>query len=69
MGGISRPPALGGITMRTALLLTVLLLFATVAVAEDGEKFVKNISKTPDDETSFSTMKMLGMYVIPQDYL
>jgi hypothetical protein len=52
--------------MRTAFLLTVLLLFSLVALAEDGPLYTRNVTKTPDDETGGATMKMLGMYVPAQ---
>lgn len=45
--------------------LTALLIAATV-YADDGQLFVKNVSKTPDLETDHATVKMLKLYVPAQ---
>ena len=50
--------------MKTSTILSViLLLVAFSALAEDGELFVRNISKTPDDQTSFASMNTMYAYV------
>jgi hypothetical protein len=45
--------------MKRYLALAILLLMAVPAFAEDGELFVKNISKTPDLETDHATLRVL----------
>jgi hypothetical protein len=42
------------------------LLVVVAAVADDGELFNKNVSKTPDLETEHATVKMLKLYVPAQ---
>lgn len=50
--------------MKTSTILSIiLLLVACSALAEDGDLFVRNISKTADDQTSFATMKTFYTYV------
>ncbi len=52
------------LTVLTAVLLTVLL--ANMAVAEDGEMFRRNISKTPDQETERANIANMTFYVPSQ---
>lgn len=51
--------------MRNFVLLLI-LLFAVPAVADDGEMFRKNVSKTPDYETEHAALRMLPLYVPAQ---
>lgn len=46
-----------------AITIITLLLAATVAIAEDGELFVRDVSKTPDWETDHATLRVLYMNV------
>jgi len=43
--------------------VVAILLFAVQAIAEDGELFVRNVSKTPDLETDHATIRVLYMNV------
>lgn len=54
---------------KTIFILTVLLavfILAGAAVSDDGELFVRNVSKTPALETEHATIKMLKLYVPAQ---
>lgn len=53
--------------MRAIIIIMTLLLAATMAVAEDGELFVRNVSKTPDWETDHATLRVLYMNVPSSD--
>ena len=53
--------------MPRIVLYTVLIaLVGTLVVADDGELFRRNVSKTPDLETDHATVKMLRLYVPAQ---
>jgi hypothetical protein len=57
------------LTVKKKLLpvLTLILVFVivTVALAEDGVLFRRNISKTPDGETEKAAIYMMDFYVPP----
>ena len=49
--------------MRVIPIITMCLLVAFAAWAEDGELFVRDISKTPDFETDHATIQKLSINV------
>ena len=48
------------------LVWLTLILVASATVADDGELFRRNVSKTPDLETDHATVKMMKLYVPAQ---